>query len=261
MKNILNYGTPAKILVTIIAISILFIIYGVLTESRSGKINVYLEKQGSIIFLDEKIVGTSNTNKQTITIKRVTPGDHSIVVSLRGYYPWAKNVSIKSNETLQLKSFSIPKNTDSSSIITNFTDKQLYEINNLLKTANLNKKISFSGEGNVEIKKDVNKIFVKWLGDKSSIPSFMCSSDTKCDTTALVFKSDVGNITSIDFYPGRNDVIIFSVGKNIYALEIDKKGTQNFQPIYVGESPKFAVSEKNSTLFVDDAGIIFGIIL
>ena len=260
IKNILKHGIPTKILAFIVAILILFIIYGVWTESNSGKIDIYLAKHGSIVFLDNKIAGTSNVDKQTITLKRVSPGDHSVIVSLQGYYPLGKNLEVKKGNTLKLKPFSINKAVDSSSVITNFTETQLDKINKLLKTSTLNKKISFSGDGNVEIKKDKNKIFATWLGDKSSIPDFLCDNN-ECAETTLVFKSDIGNVSSIDFYPGRDDVVIFSVGKNIYAIEIDKKGTQNFQPIYAGESPKFVVSEENSTLFVDDAGTIFGIML
>jgi hypothetical protein len=261
LKEILNENnTPAKILIGIVVVSILFISYGIWKEVRSSSMDVYIEKAGAAVFLDEKRVGTSNTDDQTITLERVSPGEHSILVYLAGYYPWEKTVRVRTGDATKVRSFFVRKNITPSYIKTEFTDADRNRINDMIATADTNKKISFFGNGNVEIKKDNNEISATWLGDSASLPDFFCN-DTDCANSISVFNSDVGQIGMIDFYPNRDDVVLFSLGESIYAIEIDQKGTQNFQPVYTGTSPKFTTEEQSSMVFIKDDDVLFGITL
>lgn len=260
-KDILDEdNTTIKILLSVAIVSIIFISYGVWAHLRSGNIDVYVEKSGATVFLDEKIAGISNTDKQTITLERVTPGEHSVIVSLEGYYPWKKTIRVRTGNTAKANSFFVRKNITPSYIKTKFTNTKQKELEQLISTSDKNRKVSFFGDGNIEIRKEKNKIFAVWLGNTASLPDFFCNN-TDCANSVEVFNSDVGSIGMIDFYPNRDDIVLFSLGKNIYAIEISKKDTQNFQPVYTGISPTFAVSKKDSTLFIKDGKLLFGIAL
>jgi len=261
LKDTLNENNvPVKILVGIAVASILFISYGIWAHLRSSSIDVYVEKSGAAIFLDEKRVGTSNTDDQIITLERVSPGEHSVLVYLEGYYPWEKTIRVRTGDTTKANSFFVRKNITPSYVKTEFTDEQRKELEKMIATSNTDRKISFFGDGRVEIRKEKNKIFAVWLDGTTSLPDFFCNN-TECGNSVEIFSSDVGSIGMIDFYPNRDDVVLFSLGKSIYAIEINKKGTQNFQPIYTGTSPTFAVSEQDFMLFIKDDDVLFGIVL
>ena len=60
-----------------------------------------------------------------------------------------------------------------------------------------------------------------------------------------------GEITDVEFYKDRADVVIFTSGEVIYAIEADREGTQNFQPLFKGTSPRFYKNE-TGTLYIQD---------
>lgn len=259
MKNFLRESdTTIRVLIAIAIASILFIAYGLWVESRAGSIDVYVTGQGAAIFLDEKRAGTSNAAGQIITLERVRPGEHSVLVYADGYFPWEKTVKVRNGETTQVRMFSVRSEFNASHQKTNFTNEENVLIETLFEDSKASRKTSFSGDGNVEIRKEDNKIFATWLGSTSYLPDFFCDN-TECKNNLVVFNSEVGNIDTIGFYPNRDDVVLFSVGGNIHAIEIDKRGIQNFQPIYTGEQAHFAADDQTSTLYIKDRDLLFGI--
>jgi len=100
-----------------------------------------------------------------------------------------------------------------------------------------------------------NKIFASWLKDEDDIPNYFCRSG-ECEKTVLVFDSAVP-IKSLAFYPNREDVVILAISSGVYAIEIDARKHQNFQPVYKGIDPSF-VTEGN-TLYIKDSENLFRI--
>jgi hypothetical protein len=60
------------------------------------------------------------------------------------------------------------------------------------------------------------------------------------------------NIRNLDFYKNRNDIFILSFGTGIFAIEADKTGTQNFQPIFDGYSPEFVKNDSKTIYLLDN---------
>lgn len=259
IKDYFKENSSAKILAIVIAASILILSYGIWSESRSGRIEIYVPKSGASVFLDEKRAGIANTDGQIITLKRVRPGEHSVLVYLEGYYPWEKIVNISTGKKIQKRAFFVRKKYSSSYKKTDFTKEENKNISKLFKK-NSSKKISFAGDGNVEIKKEGRKIFASWVGgDNTPQLSYFCDKE-KCNKSIIVFESANENIDTIDFYPNREDVILFSIKDGIYAIEIDKRGIQNFQPLYLSNNASFRVNKEGS-LFVKEGKDFFEIIL
>jgi hypothetical protein len=163
--------------------------------------------------------------------------------------PWEKELPVVIGETTAARVFLVsasPIPTDKAPGSTEYT-----AANNLFTTA-LPTTI-MSPSGNVTITRTEKTITAHWNGD-GQIPSFFCS-DEACDTSQVVFNSVDLPVTSFGFFKDREDVIIFSRGNGVYAIEIDRRGTQNFFPIYTGVHPR--VATKDGILYVKDADKIF----
>lgn len=110
-----------------------------------------------------------------------------------------------------------------------------------------------SGRGRVGLWQEDNRILARWLKDADSLPNYFCRGEI-CNDMVIVFSSP-DKIRNFDFYPGREDVILLAVQTGVYAIEIDTRKAQNFQPVYKGADPKFIVS--GNTLYIKDGDNIF----
>lgn len=259
IKDIFNgWNKPTKVLAVVVTVTVFFILYGVWFEARVGSIDVYVQKRGTAIYLNEKRVGTARSDNQIVKLSRISPGEHSLLLTRDGFFPWEKTIKISSGKATLAQTFLVRENINTYIKKVDFTDKEKSEINKRFNTKT--SRISFGGDGNVEIKREGSQITARWLGGKESIPNFFCDS-TNCNETTLVLNSDKGDIGNILFYPNRDDIVLFSVGESIFAIEIDKKNTQNFQPVYRGVSPEFAIDSTNSRLYIREGDLLLGVTL
>jgi len=261
IKEMLNENNASmKILMGVAAASLVLIIYGVWVETKSGSIKISIPKSGATVFLDEQRAGISNAPGQIITLERVRPGEHSVLVYMEEYLPWEKTVRVRTNEVTRSSAFFVRKNISPSYKKTEFASEEKARIENLFDASTADRKTSFFGDGSVEIRKEDDKIFATWLGETSGLPDFFCN-DTECRNSVLVFSSEVGTIDIIDFYPQRDDVVLFLINGDIYAIDIDQRGTQNFQPVYSGGVVNFAVGQRGSMVYIKDEQSLFGVVL
>lgn len=98
-----------------------------------------------------------------------------------------------------------------------------------------------------------NQIWVEWLGDKNSIPYYLCS-DKPCPETKYLISSFNSEIKNAEFFPGRKDLIIVATGNSVFALELDGRGGRISQPIYKGKNPTFAAFPAEKKIYVLDDG-------
>ncbi len=100
-----------------------------------------------------------------------------------------------------------------------------------------------------------NEIWVEWLGDKNSIPYYLCDAKP-CENTSYLISVFHFPIKNADFFPGRKDLIIAAVQNSVFALEIDGRGGRLSRPIYKGKDPTFAVFPAEKKVYVLDEGIL-----
>src|SRR3989344_5248382 len=100
----------------------------------------------------------------------------------------------------------------------------------------------------VRISDDKHEIMAEWIGGES-LPYFFIKFGEN-----LIFKSK-SEIRGISFFPQQRDVILISVENGIFAPEIDGRGTRNFQPLYKGKNPTFAVLD--DFVYILDDGRLF----
>jgi len=65
-----------------------------------------------------------------------------------------------------------------------------------------------------------------------------------------VVLDSASNIYSLSFFKNREDVLVFANSEGVYAIEINRAGTQNFQPILRTNGETRFYTEDGATFFI-----------
>jgi len=196
----------AGLLIFLIAFS-LFLFY---KENNQGFLKINTSQNELALFVDEK----EKVFEQEVEL---SPGNHSIILSKTGFWPWAKEIEITKKRTKEIEPFFIPQNTNG--FIINKQDPEYENIISLFET---------------------RKTHIDW---------------EKNEYTPKIINDFETEIRTSDFYKDREDVIIIAVQNGVYALEINSDTTPNFQPIYKGNEPIF-VKKDNNSIYIKDGELL-----
>lgn len=225
-----------------------------LSFTLSGtKVSIEVPLEGSVIFVNEKEKAFTSKNQEIVSLPKIPKGEHTIVVYKENFWPWAKTVVSEKGKEIYLRSFHLPQRLDVNALALGSESrenarKRLSEA----KTPSEKTKI-FSADRKASLWVENNKIFAEW--NEENPPHYFCNEGT-CEKRVEVIAS-LSNIINADFLKERNDVLIFSNEEGVFAIEIDKTETQNFQPIWRVRNPKFVQSADG--LFVEERGEIYSI--
>ena len=207
-NSIQIYGLIA-IVTLIIALSFFYV------DNNKGILKINAGGDEVSIFIDEEDKGSLNIEDQKNGLK-IKKGEHSIILSKEGYWPWVSIINIERKQTINIYPFFIPKS--SSGYIIPEEDPEYYSILDRFWT----------------------KTHINW---------------EKNENTPKIVSGFESEIRASDFYKERQDVIIVAVENGIYALEINSSTTPNFQPIYKGTEPTFVKKDGNS-IYVKDGEML-----
>ena len=238
----------ASIIVVILIISL--IIFGYKKGYRFQE-NFMIGKLGALslqipfsqtnIYIDEnkKIV---TTEKDEVVELSISPRNHTVMISRDGYYPWKKDISVESEQIIKLFPIFVSKNP--SGEIISKEDPEFWQIRNkiiydVLPTKNTP---HLSTDQSTKM----------WIEDNAVMVQV-------ASTTKTVIQPDP-IIRNVYFYKDRSDVLILSVSNGVYAIEVNKEGTQNFLPIYKGVYPSFIEGDLNY-IYVLDNGVLMQVII
>ena len=242
---------------------------------RAGSIELVSNEEGVQIFFD-------NREKQIplesgmYRIQRVSPGFHSVMISKEGFWPWTKTVNVTADARRSLFAFIFKSGglatksvaastTEYSEASRNIRQDSLPKVKSWSKAFNAEDSFSIWLDQNVPDRKlshdkstvlftENNTVYIGWISETEPIPHYFCE-ENPCKLKMPVMVSEE-TIKSVGFYKERRDVIIFAAGTSLYAIEVDREGTQNFQPLYKGTDPyfyqspdgKFYIKDGNSLL-------------
>lgn len=221
------------------------------------------------VFIDQKRAGTLGASG-SYTRQRVLPGTRNVLVSLEGAWPWTKNVLIESGKTTTVEPFLIPsapnakvfKESDAgyALAVKAITEATLPTPDNPLA----------SEDGNAEVYVRDNIIGSVWRGSDAAMPRYYCH-DSECGPITVLTAAE-GAVRGVSFFGTRNDVLIVAIKNGIWALDVEPAGnqaqnddpsknqTQNFQPLYLGVEPLFAVKDP-STVYIQDGAFFIELTL
>lgn len=228
--------------------------------SAPASITLVVPKQGTTIYLDASKKTVTKKDSETVTFEVSAGKTHSFILS-RGdlFYPWKKDVTPSSGESITLSPFLVGKNVGGS-IITE-ADPEYERILQLIDANTLPSKTNakISSDGKVAIWVEDGAIMATWLDTKTPAPYYLCETkDCSNDSLILTPKSPLRNI---DFYKDHSDILIVSFGDSAALLDLNPKGTQNFQPVYTGGTPRFTKNMNGESIFLTDGQNLVEVII
>lgn len=208
---------------------------------ETGEISLLNIEANTLIYLDSIEKKRVSEARPEVVLKRVSPGVHSVLVSRDGFWPWLKEVEVKTREAMVLSPFFVYSNTNG--LLIDKSDPEYRDIISNIESIEVasfeNKKVSTDRKALIWV--DKGTLFTEWLGDEDDRPEYFCN-EFGCHNVLVVLGVG-GDIRNVEFYKNRNDVFIVAFGTGIFALEADVVNNQNFQPIFEGGSPQFILND------------------
>lgn len=249
MRNVL-IGLGAVVLIAIVGG------YAYMQSDHRLNSNWQLVKTGSLaltgdvgaqVFVDGKSRGAIGESG-AITITKLLPEDHVILVSLEGHWPWTKVLTIESEKAASVFPF-LTRSSPEAVVLTE-TDPRYTEAKQMLTRPTVPSPAAplSSTDSTVDLYVRDNVLGVVWRGDQQQTPSYFCKEE--CGPID-VLHTTTSSIRNAAFYQNRSDVVIAAVTNGIFAIDIDASGTQNFQPLYLGSDPTFVPVDAH-TLYIKD---------
>lgn len=208
----------------------------------------------SEVYLDGSKETQTVKDNEVVRFDRLSASLHTVVVSKTNFWPWKKDVTVKSNETLSRTSFLLPQSVSGSKITG--ADPEYERIKEIVESnisPTFSNKIT-SPDKSVSVWLEGNTLFAEWLKSADSRPDYFCKSEG-CDSSLIVLQSGKP-IRSVAFYKDNHDLLIVSLSDTIAVIDLNPYGTQNFQPLYKGTSPLFALSGHNSLFVIDQSSLL-----
>jgi len=246
---------------------------------RTGGLYVSVPYSGSDVFLENDIVKQSGFFSKNVFVQNLSPKMYEVRVEKEGYQTWYKTLGVFPKTVTEGYPFLI-KSTPALTLIPEFPTPAdiLLATSTLIKTATSTKQtgqykevkalfapVSATSTAStsdfkkirrnllVENKKGI--LQVSWTGDQESIPHYFCEYE-KCKTKILIDAD--ATIKTFDFFPGRNDLIIYGTQNGIFVTEIDDRSKQNVNNILIGSGLDFRVKDYD-IIFIKKDGSYFSV--
>lgn len=253
--------------------------------SGRGGIYVMVQEPGVNVYVGDDLKKTTSLFQKEVLVKGLRPKEYLVVVGSDEFWPWAKTVNVSEGEVSPLYPLLLPK--ELAVTVIPKADEMYAQVlklfavepkaspvaaknqaqvsTNLGPTSStvssevVTKVIPASeiiSRRNMRVWKDGNLVFAHWAGGNGDIiPPYFCYKK-ECTDTIPIFEANMP-IGRIDFYPDRDDVIIMTLDRSIYAVETDVRTYHNFYPLYQGTKPDWRVED--STIYIKDGDVLSSI--
>lgn len=237
----------------------------------TGGLYVFYPQSGAEVYINGVLSDQTSLFERGIFIDDLKTDTFEIEVRKVGFTPWKKTIDIKEKRVSEAYPYLIPQTISTSSLPKFITLNSGTSISNTLysevldlfatsskATSSIKKigsststKLVASSTGvvrkDIEIVVDKNKVIASWKGNKDSLPFYFC--DEMRLQCVFDFVVTEGNIKHVDFYPGRNDVILYSTKDGIFVTELDKRPIQNTAKLLSGN---LEFKELDDRIFIKD---------
>lgn len=222
--------------------------------TRPAQIVISPFTQGAELYLDGERILAAEIDGETVTL-HTSAGIHEVTTARANYSPWQKTFDVESGERVVVGPYNIPATTNGAVVAT--TDTEYRAASQLLAQATIptKEKPVVSRDGQLEAYVDGQSLIARVKS--GTPPQSFC--DTSCQTEKQVVTLEA-EVRGLAFMPGRNDVLLMAVQDGVFAIEIDTRGTQNFQVLYRGIKPTFVASPEG-LIYLRDNDTIFKVFL
>jgi len=213
--------------------------------TETGGIYIYSSEPGAALSLGGKEISEGlGLFQRGFFVQDLVPSPYDVVVFKPGFTTWEKKLQVRPKLVTEATAFLVPQslgltllsasttddalNTDFNQAVSSFSDAP--DVPSLPEDR-LRK--GFVLHRDVALWIDGNKIIAEWRGAPEEIPSFFCSVQGTCQPQ-LVVREEKKAISDVNFYPGRNDAIIYAVDDSLFAAELDQRPPQTVLPLFRG---------------------------
>ncbi len=244
-------------------------------------------KNAEVYFEYQKQKPESLLNK-SFFVQDLTPRSYLVVVARDGYWSWAKHLPVYEKRVTHASPFLIPKKPTLVPVQEFIIDRSITDgVFSFFQSTSTQEEnpdykdvvelFATSTPGTYDMNRLVYKdislwksgksLFADWVGERKSIPEFLCSDTVvlRSGTTTLDcgLPIEFAKITKpplrLDFFPERNDVVIYSTADGIFVHEIDRRPDQNIQPLFTGPDVDFRID--NETIYLKNKDQYFEVSL
>lgn len=185
-------------------------------------------------------------------------GEYEILVNNGDMYnPWVKKVTVTGLYSTELYPFFFPREsrvetTDNEDAIAAFATAATLPTSEVPRTnENGTAELYVSGG---------SSILMNWTGELEDMPEFFCPGENVEDCRLQMVHDFGVPVENVEFYGEHDELIIADLGPMIVAIEVDRRATQNIQPVYTGSAP-VAFRIIDGTIYVSESGVASEVLL
>jgi len=218
----------------------------------TGGAYVFYPESRAQVYVNGELGKTTSLFERGIFIDNLNAGTYDIEVRKEFYRPWKKTFEVAVGKVAEGYPFLIPEVISTSSVprfvtvasgasVTNslygevvalFATTTEPKTNLLLQekmvaTSSVVATTTALIKKNIEIvlEKQTGRMVASWKGSKDAMPFYFCdAARLLCEDSFVVIPNSVKRF---DFYPGRNDVLIYNKADGVYVTELDSRTPQN----------------------------------
>jgi hypothetical protein len=235
---------------------------------QTGGIYVYGGEAGARIYMDGVLQKETNSFSRSAYISTLAAGSYNISVTKEGRQSWNKTMKVSLQKVTEGYPFLLPtqismatvtpSSTSYKSVTALFASPSRSSATQAPKvaTSSTTTVLEAISKKNIDLSKEGDTIYALWLAGMKDIPADFCGEDfidSSCVPKLAVITQK--GITSYDFYPGRNDLIIFAKTDGIYVTELDTRLPHNTELLMKGTGLDFRVQNGQDVYVKNKKGI------
>jgi hypothetical protein len=207
---------------------------------------------GTTVYVDDVTHGTT-TATSTKNVELVS-GDHTVIVSLTGDYPWNDLVAITSGKTTSINPIFVRMQPDATLLTGTAKAEAIARVASTTLPTEASPLTLANGCAHVYVSN--NQVIADAVNAPGCTPPpYLCLSG-KCASTIIY--SPVIALGAVLPYPGRQDAILVGLDNVLYALALDPRSPQFFAPVLTAINPVFG-ELSNGTLVVKNGTVVFSV--
>jgi hypothetical protein len=220
--------------------------------SRVGTIAITELPKGTSIYIDQ-VLRTTTTATSTKSLEAVS-GDHTIIISVPGDYPWNDLVSITSGKTTTVSPILITMQPNATALT---GDARTAAIARVASTTlpTLASPLTLAN-GCAHIYMSDNQILADAVSAPGCTPPPYLCPNGKCASTVIF--TPVVTPEAVLAYPGRQDALLIALNNVLYAVALDPRSPRFFAPVLTATNPAFGTLS-DGTLIVKNGESVFSI--
>ncbi|MDR3548518.1 MAG: PEGA domain-containing protein [Candidatus Pacebacteria bacterium] len=224
-----------------------------ITLARVGNLDVTNLPKGATIYVDQVSRGTTAAAGDKNV--ELVGGNHTIIVSVTGDYPWNDLVSITSGKTTKVNPILITMQPDATALT---GDAKTAAIARVASTTLPTESAPLTlANGCAHVYVSNNQVIADPVTNSGCTPPpYLCVNKAGCAST-IIF-SPVVKLSAVLPYPGRQDAILVAFNNVLYALALDPRSPQYFAPVLTATQPQFGTLS-DGTVIVENGSSVFSI--